>query len=851
MNLQVTLALRYLAGRKLRTALTTTAIVFGVTLIFGMNLVLPTMLAALQANVQGAEGRVDFSVVNVSGESFPQAVTAKLQNLDGVRAASGVLQRVLNLPADFVDADAARPDRVSVLTLTGVVPEQARALRAYPISAGRYLQDSDGASAVISQTLADAFSVKVGGLIHLPSARGLISLTVVGILPGRLTSRNEEVLVNLAQAQLMTDEPGNINLIELNIEPLTGQARRAEIQGSIEAALGSHYRVGSLLAGDELFAAFQLGQISFSLFGVLALFMGGFIIFNTFRTVVSERRQDIGMLRALGATRRVVLGIILAEGLIQGLSGSLIGLGLGYLLAFGTLRLVQVPMSQFINIQLGLPVISAQLLLVSVLLGVGVTVLAGLLPAFRAGRVTPLDALRPALADVEYRHGVSWGFMIGAALVVTTLAAIFSGQPALIIPGGFLFLLGLVLLTPALVRPLANVFGRLILQIYARQGIGALAQNNLTRQSSRVALTVSASMLGLAVIVAAGGLLTSMSGTINAIVRTSLGRSDYLFVPPSIGIWGSNVGANASFAQALRQLPEVKAVSTFRFAASQSAGQAVSLLGIEPADFQQVSGLSFMGGGESAYAAIGSERALIANGAFLAATGKRVGQSVDLLTAGGVVRYRIAASGTDLLNGKITTAYISQTNLQTDFGSTEDVFVQLSLKEGVDRAAATARLLGVARDYPQFTLVSGLDYYNSIQAQMDAAYIALDVLFFILALPALIAMLNTLAIAVIERTREIGVLRALGGTQKQVRRMVLAEALLLAAIGTAFGLLGGLYLGYVFVLAIGSIFPMSYFFPLDGVLAAVAIGLLFGALAAFIPARQAARMSVVDALRYE
>src|SRR3989304_5318441 len=132
MNLQLTLSARYLAGRKLRTALTTLAIIFGVLLIFGMNTVLPTMIAAMQANVQGAEGNVDFTITNLSGESFPAEATAKVQNLDGVRAVSASLQRTVNLPADFVDRDPARPDTLTAINLIGVTPELARAVRAYP-----------------------------------------------------------------------------------------------------------------------------------------------------------------------------------------------------------------------------------------------------------------------------------------------------------------------------------------------------------------------------------------------------------------------------------------------------------------------------------------------------------------------------------------------------------------------------------------------------------------------------------------------------------------------------------------------------------------------------------------------
>lgn len=849
-NLQLTLAARYLAGRKLRTALTTLAIIFGVLLIFGMNTVLPTMIAALQANVQGAEGEVDFSITNLTGEAFPADVVARLQGLDGVRALAASLNRTINLPPDYVDQDPAHPDTVVAVNLIGIIPEEARSLRAYPVLAGRYLNDSDTASAVISQTLADAFSVKVGETFSLPTAAGLTELSVVGILPADIMPGNEEVLVNLPQAQSMTAEPGKVNLIELNVEAFAGQARRAEIQAEVEAALGENYRVGGLISDDEMFAVMELGQIALSLFGVLALFMGGFIIFNTFRTIVTERRRDIGMLRALGATRRTVIGVILAEGLLQGLLGSFIGLLFGYLLALGVLKVAQGPISMFINLQLGAPVVSPALVGVSVFLGVGVTVLAGLIPAWHASRITPLEALRPSLAEGEFNRGAGKGFVFGVVLLVITAAAILSGQAALIVPGGILFLVGLVLVAPALVRPFAGLFGKLTAWATVKQGIGSLAQSNLTRQPSRVAVTASASMLGLAVVVAAGGLVSSMSGTIFDWMRFSFG-SDYLLIPPSVALWSSNLGADPSFAEELRRVEGVEAVSTLRFASSNLDGMAVSVMGIEPLVFEQVSGLYFTKGDKSAYEELASGRNVIVNPSFVLATGAQVGDTIELLTPEGRVPYTIVAEGSDLLNAKVTTAYVSQANLLADFGGSEDVFLQLNLRPGADREAADAAIKALAYGYPQFKVVSGTDYVGAMEAQAGAAFSAIYVVFAVLAFPSLIAMLNTLTIGVLERTREIGMLRAVGATRRQIRGMVVVEALLLAAIGTAFGILGGLYLGYVFVKGIEVVFPLGYFFPLGGVLAAIAFGLLFGALAAVIPARQAARLDVVAALRYE
>jgi putative ABC transport system permease protein len=850
MNLQFTLAARYLTGRKLRTTLTTLATIFGITLIFGMNAVLPTMIGAMQANVQGAEGETDFTITNLTGDSFPAEAAGPLNQIDGVRAVASSLERTINLPADFVDHDPSRPDRIIAVNLVGVISEEARTVRAYPIVEGRYLNDADTASTVITQTLADAFSVKVGDSIRLPSISGLTKLTVVGLLPASIGNENEMVLVPLSQAQQITGETGKVNIIRINVEAFASQARRAEIQSHIETALGKNFKIGSLIADDEMFATMQMARIGLSVFGALALFMGGFIIFNTFRTVITERRRDIGMLRALGATRRTIIGAILTEGFLQGLLGSIIGILLGYLLAIGVLKVAQGPLSAFINIKLGLPVIQPGLLVVSILLGVGVTLLSGLIPAWNASRVSPLEALRPTVAEVEFKRQTGRSFWLGVGILILTVLAILSGQSMLILPGGVLFLVGLVLVAPGLIRPFASLFGRVVALATVRQGIGGLAQSSLTRQPSRVAITASTSLLALAVIVAAGGIVTSMKGTILEMLEDSLG-SDFVFVPPSVGLWGSNVGASPQLAEELRTVPGVETVSTLRYSASQVNGQMVSVLGIQPEAFQKVSGLVFMKGSRSAYQDIASQRALIANSVFMVSTGLKPGDTVELQTPDGKASYRIAAVATDLLNAKINTVYISQASLQADFGDAEDVFIQLDLQPGADLEAAGAQIKALGEDYPQFKVISGTDYYGTMVAQFGAAFSAMYILFAILAFPSLIAMLNTLTISVLERTREIGMIRAVGGTRRQIRSMVVAESLLLAAIGATFGIVGGMYLGYVLVTAVKAIFPMGYSFPVSGIVAAVVIGLLFGVFAAVIPARQAARLEIIQALRYE
>jgi len=429
--------------------------------------------------------------------------------------------------------------------------------------------------------------------------------------------------------------------------------------------------------------------------------------------------------------------------------------------------------------------------------------------------------------------------------------------------GGFLFLIGLVLVAPALVRPIANFFGAVLALIFAREGTGELAQGNLTRQPSRSAITASATMLGLAIVVGAGGMMYSMTGTVMDLFSRSLG-SDFLLLPPSVAVWKGDVGASAALKAKIAAVPGVGAVSSLRYAQSSLRSVALKtgtgettiiVLGIDPVEYPKISGMDFQkGNAQEAFRALAAdERNVIVNGVLAASAGLKVGDVIPLATPTGIQDYRIVAIGGEVLSMKINTAYISHANMKSDFHKSEDIFYQVNLAPGADPAAVQQRLEQIVEDYPQFRLVAGREYTAEFAKQYDAIFAGFYVLLGVLAFPSLIAILNTLAIGVIERTREIGMLRAIGATRSQVWKTIVAEALLLASLGTAFGILAGLYLSYVFVegLSATGIFKMTYTFPLAGVLAATAVGLIFGVLAALVPARQASSMEVIKALRYE
>jgi len=851
MTLQWTLAARYLGRRKLRTALTTMAVVFGVLVTFGTNTMLPAITDAFRTNILAAAGQVDLTVTHRAGSGFTTAVLDSVQTVEGVSAASGSLNRTVNLPVDFFDHDPARRDAVAALAMVGIDPDRAQELRAYPILEGRFLEGDNPGAAMISRSLADALGLALGDRLPLPSTQGEVELTIVGISPSRTLPGNEEVLVTLAEAQSLLGEPGRINAIDVNFGTLD-EARRAEIERQVEQAVGPSFHLGALSSGIELLTNLRVGQAAISFLGVLALFMGGFIIFNTFRTIVTERRRDLAMLRAVGANRRTITGLIVTESLVQGIAGTAIGLILGFGLAALALGTLGGLFEQFMHVRVGGPVVAPGLVLVSIALGVGLTVISGLIPARNAGRVPPLEALRPSVAEVVTARAAGAAFLAGAVMIGFALVTLLTRNLGLLALGGLLFLIGLVLVGPVLVRPIARAFAGLFARLGPRSGIVHLAEGNLTRQPTRASVTASATMLGLAVVIMATSLINGITGGFLDALERSLG-SDYLFIPPAIAVWGSNVGAGPQLADELRALPSVDAVSTLRVATSTSGDVSFTVMGIDPLAYPQVSGLVFQKGDtRAAYGELARGRNLIINAPFGAFTGLTVGDEVNLLTADGERTYQIVAQANDYLNAKIATVYLSQASLASDFHVTEDVMLQLNLTDGVDREAADEQIKALAAAYPQFRVINGQAYYAENRRIFDAAFAGMYFVLVFLAVPSLVAMINTLAIGVIERTREIGMVRAVGATARQVRRMVLIEALILALLGTSLGLVSGLYLGHLALDGLASAgFPVRAAFPWMGVVAGLAIGLLFGALAAVIPARQAAKMDVVAALRYE
>ena len=245
-------------------------------------------------------------------------------------------------------------------------------------------------------------------------------------------------------------------------------------------------------------------------------------------------------------------------------------------------------------------------------------------------------------------------------------------------------------------------------------------------------------------------------------------------------------------------------ITGLRYAGAQANGVTVQIMAIDPPAYQRLSGLTFDSSEGDPYAALAAGRATIATPIFASAHHVRVGDNVTSRRPRGRAAYRLVGIGADYLTAKINTLYISQQNLATDFHKTEDVLFLANLAPNADRAAVRSSVEALLRDYPQFALYWSADWRASQRVIFDQVFIGLYAVLLVLIIPSLLGLINTLAINVLERTREIGVLRAIGATRRQVRQLVLAEALLLGAVGAVLGMVAGIALGYALTLLAAS-----------------------------------------------
>lgn len=432
--------------------------------------------------------------------------------------------------------------------------------------------------------------------------------------------------------------------------------------------------------------------------------------------------------------------------------------------------------------------------------------------------------------------------LLGAAGIVTSDTTVGVGI--------LLFLAGLVIAAPAFVVPAARLFSPLLAVWFAREG--DLARGNLVRQPGRAAITGGTLMVGLAVLIAMVAIVAGFDRFMTNMVNRNF-ASDILLTPPTVSLYGSVVGADDALTERLQTLPQVETVSGLRYATGSYNAQRLEVLGIDPDTYPKVGPLQFVAGKpEDAYAALSSGRNAIVNSLAALGLQLQVGDEFVIQTAEGPRTYRVVGVGDEFLTFKLNAVFISHENLSADFHKAEDVMLMVNLKPGADRSAALADVQQILADYPQFTARLTGEYRQMLVDTSVGALRLFYALALLILIPSALGLLNTLTINVLERTREIGVVRAVGASRGQVRRIVTAEALLLGLFGAAMGTLAGVALSYGVTVAIGGIgWNMPYEFPAIGIVAAVVVGVMVALFSSILPARHAAQLDIIRALQYE
>ncbi|WP_306319682.1 MULTISPECIES: ABC transporter permease [unclassified Streptomyces] len=853
MNASVRLSRTSLRAHKRRFAGTFSAVLLGVAFLTGTLVMGDTLRASFDSMFAGASSGTDAvvrsgSVITTPGESQGTRSPVAASLADDLAKVPGVAAAAPNIQGagQLVGADGKPIGGQGPPTLAGNWIDDPE-LNAYQLSDGRTPRKSG--EVVVNRGAAKTGDLKVGDTTTLRTPDPL-KVTVVGLATfGGEDGMAQTTFTGMTRAdaeKYLTPKPGEASTIQVRAGPGVSQQELVDsltghLPKGVEAITGeeSAQENTDMISGQflGLFTTFLL------VFSGIALLVATFSIHNTFAIVVAQRTRENALLRALGAARRQVAQATLVEAGAVAVVASAAGLVGGIGIAAGLQALFPAIGFPFPEGDL---VISPLSMLLPLAVGILVCLGSALLPALRAGRTAPLAALRESAVDdsgASRRRAVIGGALGAAALAVTLVGVLAAPSITLAGIGAVLVLASFVVLGPvastSAVRTLGAPLDRL------RGVTGSLARRNALRSPKRTAATASALMIGVAVV----SLFTVFGASLKATMDQTVNRSfagDVAVSTPSFGAGGS--GLSPKLAPAIAERPEVASAVGLGRGVAEVDGKGRALTVTDPAAL----GTSFdLGTVDGSMADLGP-RGLALTRAEADKQHLAVGDTARLtFTDGTKEAFTVrAVYGQSELAGDYV---ISREAWAPHRTQDSDTLVSVTFKDGVATADGTKAVEKVAAAYGNPDVQTRDAYAESSAGGID---MMLTLVYALLALAVVIALLgiaNTLTLAVHERTRELGLLRAVGQTRGQLRAMVRWESVLVAAFGTAGGLVLGGFLGWVLVEASDGASDSAFAFALPPVqLAIVAVvGLAAGALAGLRPARRAARLDVLRAIAME
>jgi putative ABC transport system permease protein len=830
---------RSLLAHRLRLVLTGLAIALGVAFMSGSFVFSATLSHSLDSLFAQASTGTDVQVTHTTpggstitgspAQPVPASVLAAVRAVSGVAAADGQVTG----QAEVLGRDGRKlPDSFGVaMSWPADAPFQAT----FSDRAGR--PPAGPGQVMIDRGSARRGHFAVGDTIGIAIAGHAERFTVTGITGyGSADSigGGSMAVFSLGTAQRLFGKTGVYDRIVVKAAPGVSAAQLRDRVAAVLPPGDEAVTAASASASAAQQVNGQLGILRdfFLGFAGIALFVGAFVIWNTFSIMIGQRTRELALTRALGASAGQVFRSVLAEAAIVAAAASLAGAGLGLLLAKGLAALLS---SFGLSLPISGLVVPVAELAVAVGTGIVMTVVAALAPAYRATRVAPVQALRdpaPEPSRVSPRR-LAGGLVLTAAGVAALLAGTSGGGIALAAAGAAGCFIGITVLAPLTVRPLASLAAAPLVRLPGRAGrIGLIARGNTIRNPKRTSATAAALMIGLAVITGTSVLVSSARATISR--QVDAGSRTRFYVQTSDGA----TGLSPRLAAAIARQPGVQAITEVRQTSATVNGTANrNVDGIDPAAIGRFTDLGVTAGQVSALSAN--------NTVMVSGAGWKLGQTLRVqFGAYGAFPLRVVAIFGNA--GPLSGYLVSHATLAADSGVRTDN-VDLVLAPASARGSIRAALTG----YPDAQLLDQSGYIASQTAMLNSLLTLVTAMLILAIVIALLGVVNTLALSITERTREIGLLRAIGMPRGQVRQLVAAESMVISVIGALLGTGLGLGLGAGLAVALTSSQQATVAFPAGQLVVYILATGAAGVLASIGPARRAARLDMLTAIAAE
>jgi putative ABC transport system permease protein len=574
----------------------------------------------------------------------------------------------------------------------------------------------------------------------------------------------------------------------------------------------------------------------FMIFAGIALFVGSFIIWNTFTMIVTQRTREIALLRAVGATRRQVKRSLLVEAALLGVSASALGVVIGAGVAKGLNALMALLGFSLPSTSL---VIAPRTIWVSLLVGTVVTVVAAMVPARRATKVLPVEALRDATPGARRpsRLRAAIGTVLTAGGVFAILQGLYGGGGGILVLAGIAgTLFGVITLTQLAARPLAALIGS---PLRWRGVQGSLARQNAMRNPRRTASTAAALMIGLTLVVSMGVFASSFKASIGPVLADSTNADLYVTTASA-----QAEGYSPEATRVAATVPGVDTVSAMGWGSARIDGAGASYSSVDPATVEKAFNLDVVSGSPSE---LGTDGIVVTPGAAKA-HGWHVGDSVPVefaATGAQDLQVRAIVESNRVLESEYLISLATQ---EANEGDRLDGTALVLLDRGADVDTVKDRLTAALAGHPDAKVLDDKGFEKEIGGFIDALLTFVSAMLLLAVVIALLGIVNTLALSVFERTRELGLLRAVGMTRNQVRSMVRWESVVISLIGATLGAGLGIGLGMALAQSLKGDGVTELAIPVAQVAAYVVGAALAGVLAAVGPARSAANVDVLMAV---